>query len=464
MTRALEQGIPINEEAERMILASICLDERKPNECFMQAAALMVPEDFGLDSHRRIFRAMDRLHKQEKPIEYVTLCQELDDNKEVEACGGSAYITGLCDKLGGWPRIKNIEQYIQLVHKAANQRAIIHASQSALVKAYEREAPGEIIGELTQELETITQRAQRNACVPVANLIDPLCHRLMQQQQAGGRFIGLPTPIGRLNWAMGGLARKELTVVAGDTGTGKTAFALNITEHNCIRDNPVHWFSMEMDSESLLLRLAASRTGINHIRIRNTGNLSMDEVCLVIAALDEIKRWPLWIDDTGGLTVREMYARGRMQAARGVKLIVSDYLQKLKAPGLTTREQVNVASECTRQLAKSGNVPVLSLSQLARFEKTSKDSHLRKPGMHDLKESGNIEQDAHNVLLLWREQKRDDEGRLFYTGNDAVIIGKNRNGPCFEVAVKYEPQIMVWCEIDPDNEATDGKALAAGNQ
>lgn len=452
----LDRGMPTKPDAERQILAAIVFDQRNPNSCLMQAQARLMVEDFSLDSNRRIFKAMEELHTTGKAIDYTTLYNRLQDKGEVEAVGAS-YVTNLGD---GMPRLQNVDVYIDIVLKASKQRQLIHVNTSAIQRAYELEDPDELAGSIQESLALITQRSQNEVCVPASAIVQALGQRLVQQFDSGARFIGLPTPIGRLNYALGGLVRKENIVIAADTGGGKTSLALNTTELNCKNDKPVHWFSIEMSKEALLLRLAASLTGINYMKIRNTGNLHQNELADVLHALTEIGRWPLWIDDTSDLTTRQMYARGRMQAARGARLLVGDYLQRQKAPGATLREQVNNASACCAQLAKDGDVPFLNLSQLARFEKTSKDSQLRKPNMHDLKESGNIEQDADSVVLAWREQVRSEGGdRLIYTGNDSLIIGKNRNGPCFEIAVTFDGEVMVWRENNAEQH--DGKAQAA---
>jgi replicative DNA helicase len=459
--RLLNRELPVSQDTERQIFSAIFLDQRNPNECFLQAASRLKPEDFGLDSHRKLFTYMLEIHEAGKPIEYQVLWDHVGKDG-MDAMGGLGYITDLVSPTQGWP-LKNIDAYVDIVLKNADQRKIIHATFAAAEQAYDRETPSDIIGQLCEHIERVSERSQKDKVRPASELVEAVCTDLMERHRNAAKFIGLPTPIGRFNFTTGGLVKKENIVVAGDTGTGKTAFALNVTETNCLSDNPVGWFSMEMDKESLLLRLASSQTGINHWKIRNASNLAYDEALKVVAALQEIKKWPLWIDDTGGLTIRDMYARGRMMAARGIKLIVSDYLQKLRAPGSSPREQVNNASECVRELAKSGNVPVLNLSQLARLEKTSKDSNLRKPTMHDLKESGNIEQDAHIVALLWREYKRIEE-ILTATGNDVMIIGKNRNGPTVEIAVEYHPRLMIWSERGNEQAAgSDGKAAASGN-
>lgn len=451
------QSLPGNPDVERTILGAICLDNRTPNGCFMQAQQRITLDDFSLDSHKRIFRAMESLAAAKKPIEYTTLCDQLLASKEIESVGGVAYVTSLADQSYAI-RLANIENYLEILIRVSSQRKIVLACTSAITQAYESEQPGEILGGLQENIDVITERNQGDACVHVSQLIDPLSEELVRRYEDAKDFIGLPTGIGRLNWALGGLVKGENIVVAGDTGGGKTAFALNVAEINCRKDNPVQFFSFELSKEELVLRLAAKRAGVSQIKLRNTRSMELNDMQLIIAEMQEIRRWPLWIDDSAGIGPREFYARGRMQAAKGSKLFVVDYLQKLaaRAPGQTTREQVNTASEAIRSLAKDTAVPVLNLSQLARFEKAAQ---MRKPTMHDLKESGNIEQDAHVVLLLWRAMEKQNN-KFTYTGEDSLIIGKNRNGPTMEIPVYYEGALMHWRERE--TEVADYKTEAAG--
>lgn len=447
-----QPGLPINLDTERGVLACILLDAS--GDCYLQAAEALTVDEFGLDSHRRIFGAMLALGEESNPIDYLTLCEVLDARKEIEACGGIGYITDLTDA-GKYIRLKNIQPYIDILREFSRRRTLALLGHTTFQAAIDGTESGELLGELQGHLDLLTQRAQSEACVSVAKIAPEVARRLIKQHDQQEDFIGLPTGIRKLDKLLSGLVKGENIVVAADTGAGKTSFALNVAEINCLNDNPVQVFSLEMKRDSLLLRLAAGITAINHLKFRNGGWMSKSEMEVALKALGDIAKWPLWIDDTGGLTPRELYARGRMQVAKGAKLIIVDYLQKLNAPGNTLRERVTNASEAVRQLAKHTNVPVLNLSQLSRPERGASK---RKPGMHDLKESGSIEQDAHSVVLLWREEEENEHGEARFTEHDLIIVGKNRSGPTGEIKAKYDARIMHWYQDDTD--LYDGKAEA----
>lgn len=453
MNKKAEKNMPVSEELERSILACILLDTE--GDCYLQASQRITAEDFGLDSSKRIFRAMQHLVENAKAIDYFTLAGRLQDTQEIDQCGGVGYVTDLAGK-GLYPRLKNIGHYLDNLLEYSSRRTIIYAATAAIDRAYEADKSGDVAGELQQSLDLVTQRAQSQTCVPASVIGPVVAQQLVWQNQQGMDFIGLPTGIRKLDRLISGLVAKEDVVVAADTGAGKTSFALNVTEINCLDDNPVQFFSLEMGKESLYLRLAASLANINHLKLRNGSWLQDDELDLAMQAITQIMKWPLWIDDTGGLTPRELYARGRMQVAKGAKLIIVDYLQKIAAPGKSLYERVTNASEAVRVLAKESGVPVLNLSQLSRPEKGAKK---RKPTMHDLRESGAIEQDAHSVILLWREESENSSGEPYFTENDLIIVGKNRNGPTGEIRAKYNRQIMKW--VQDDSDLYDGKASAA---
>lgn len=444
MAHTLDRGMPASIDAEKAILGAIFIDERQPNECLLQAINRIKVEDFSLDSHRRIYRAMLAVAEAEKPIDFVTVTEHLGEKKEIEAVGGVVYVTCLTD---GLPRYKNIESYCDILVKASAQRQIIHAAQRAVAEAYEQGDPGEITGKLQAEVDSITTREQGKNCVHVSQIGPPLCRQLIADFNERGSTIGLPSGIGRLDCALGGLVRGENICIAGYTGAGKTAFALNVVEKNCPNDVPVTFYSFEVDKETLLIRLACKRLGIPQIKIRNK-TISYDDTLRIIAEIQEIQRWPFWIDDRSFLTPRELYASARMQAAKGARLFVTDHLHLFAAncKGHSIREQCNEASATIRAMGKDSRVPVLNLCQLSRPEDKRTP---RKPVLYDLKESGNIENDSHSVVMLWCEMTENQDGHLEKTGRDAILLRKNRSGPLIEIAAKFNGELMYWEEESP---------------
>jgi replicative DNA helicase len=432
---------PYSEETERTILGAILLDSRQPNECLLQAVDKISAGDFFLDSHRQIFNAFLEICKDEKPLDSEILIEFAVRTGLDKKIGGIDYLTDLGRHS---IRLKNIQHYCETLKKYSAQRQLINASEVAIRQAYDLDDPGEISAQLQAHIDSVTSRIQLQNCVHVSQIGPALCRQMIEDFDKGGDTVGLPTGIGRLDRAIGGLAEGENIVIAAYTGGGKTAFALNVVEVNCPRDIPVTVYSFELKRFDLLIRLAAKRCGIPQIRIRNKA-ISRAELTQLLDEIGEIQRWPLWIDDRSGMTAKEFYASVRMQAARGSRLGVVDYVQLLanNCPGFTVREKVNCASGAVKSAAKDSKMPILNLSQLSR---PNEKAAPRKPTIYDLKESGNIEQDAHSVILLYREFLVDDHDQAKPTGNDALILGKNRNGPTLEIAAEYDGPLMHWKE------------------
>lgn len=420
-----EPTLPQNENTERAVLACILLDSA--GSCYLQAAQSLTVDDFGYDSHRRIFSAMLELGEDSKPIDYTTLYEVLDARKEIQTVG-LGYLTDLAD-ISKNIRLQNISPYITTLREFSARRRILITADNTVRKAYDGAEAAELLGELQDQISLLTQRSQEKNCVPVSVVAKEVAQRLIHQHDNPQDCIGLPTGLPELDRSLSGLVNGENIVIAADPGMGKTSIALNITQENCTRDNPVQFFSLEMKRDSLLLRLASGLTGINHLHFRNPAWMSKDDMGRALNAIAEIGKWPLWIDDSGGLTPRELYARGRMQAAKGAKLIIVDFLQKLISPGASLYERVTNSSEAVRSLAKDTDVPVLNLSQLSR----RKERTGQKPELHDLRDSGAIEQDAHAVIMLWS----DNDG-------DVLLVRKNRSGPLGEIRARYEKKIMKW--------------------
>ncbi len=442
-----EQILPSDPALERSILGAIIWrGGNQFNPCLLEAAEILKVDDFSLDSHQKIFRVILELGTKEIPITYQSIHDALKERGEVENVGGVPYVTDLTNSSIG--PVSTIRHYCDSLIKIANKRKMLYALEAATQQAYEYGSdPGDIAATIQENFSAIVDRQQSKNCQHVSKFAPALCRQLVADFNESGSTIGLPSGIGRLDCALGGLVRGENICVAGYTGTGKTAFALNVVEKNCSNDIPATFYSFEVDRDTLLIRLACKRLGIPQIKIRNK-TLSQDELFRIIEEITEIQRWPLWIDDRSILTPRELYASARMQAAKGSKLFVTDHLHLFAAncKGHSIREQCNEASATIRAMGKDSRVPVLNLCQLSRPE-DKRTPH--KPTLYDLKESGNIENDSHTVVMFWCETVESSDGRIEKTGKDAILIRKNRSGPLLEIAAHFNGELMYWEEESP---------------
>src|SRR5690348_9485136 len=425
----LESTLPASVDAERSILGAILLD----NFAYNQAAEHLRPDDLALDAHRRIYAGMVDLAETSRPIDTVTLTEELARRREVEAVGGVAYLTSLTD---GLPRVKNIEHYVKIVKDKALLRGLIHAASAAIQKAYEQDAPAEeIIESAESAIFQIAEKRVGQGFLAIPEIVKASFGSIDKLYEQGQRITGLETHFEDFDNLTSGLQKSDLVIIAARPSMGKTAFAINIAENSAVRDHKVvAVFSLEMSRESLLLRLLCSQAMVDSHKLR-TGFLSREDYNKLVTGLAALVEAPIFIDDTPGISISEMRAKcRRLQQAQGrLDLIIVDYLQLVAGTPTgggkryeNRTQEVSAISRGLKGLAKEMRCPVVALSQLSRAPESRTGNN--RPQLADLRESGAIEQDADVVAFIFREEvyKPDDPD---LQGKAELIIAKQRNGP-----------------------------------
>ncbi|MGA9508147.1 MAG: DnaB-like helicase C-terminal domain-containing protein [Candidatus Sulfotelmatobacter sp.] len=419
----LGRELPAITGAERSILGAILLDARAFNE----AAEILKPEDFSLDSHRRIYRAMVGLTESGRPVDVVLLVEELDRQRELEPIGGHEYIASLVE---GVPDRPSIAHYIRIVKEKAQLRGLISAAQVAIARALDSEKATEIAGGLLQTVLDIEAQAQTNHALTARDFMPEVLRELEMQAQSGG-LVGLPTGLDPLDLVTGGLRKGELIVIGALPGAGKTALACQIIAENAASGNPVGVFSLEMSRWDLGKRFLSTVTSVTASKIRHPHHIKKEDWPALATGAAEIAQWPVWFDDSGTVSIPELLARARLFITRmKAKLIIVDYLQLVRADARDIRERVGKVADALRQLAKAERIPVVLLSQLRRPHDVNDP-----PTIVDLKESGDIEAHAHVVLLIHSPVAADGQP----LGEDVVIVAKNRNGSRGPVPVTFSP-------------------------
>jgi replicative DNA helicase len=430
---SLAHSLPANVQAERSILGAILLD----NLAYHQAAEHLKGEDFSLDSHRRIYMRMIDLAESSRPIDMITLVEELDRSKELEAIGDVAYISGLID---GVPDRPSIEHYIKIVRDKALLRGLIHAANAAISRASEQSDPAEeILNDAEAAIFQLSEKRIGRGFLGVQEIVKESFGSVDALLQRGQRITGLETHYADLDEKTSGLQKSDLVIIAARPSMGKTAFALNIAENAAIEDQKVVGvFSLEMSREALLLRLLCSRARVDSHKMR-TGSLWRDDMSKVVHAMEELAQAPIFIDDTPGIALSEMRAKARrlMQAQGRLDLIIVDYLQLMSGGSKryeNRTQEVSAISRGLKALAKELTVPVVALSQLSRAPESRGGDH--RPQLADLRESGSIEQDADVVAFIFREEvyKQDDPE---LQGKAELIIAKQRNGPTGKINLAF---------------------------
>ncbi|MGB9236733.1 MAG: replicative DNA helicase [Terriglobales bacterium] len=417
--------MPANIEAERSVLGAILLD----NHAYSEAAEHLRPDDFSLDAHRRIYARMMDLADNSRPIDIITLVEELDRKKDLQAIGDVGYVSSLLD---GVPDRPSIEHYIHIVRDKAILRGLIGAANTAIAQASEQADPAdEILNDAEAAIFALSEKRIGKGFLRISETIRA-SGGIDAFMQRGQRITGLATHYNDLDEMTAGLQKSELVILAARPSMGKTSFAMNIAENAAIDDGKtVGIFSLEMSSEALLHRLLSSRAIIDAHKLR-TGSLWKDDKEKLLRAAAELAEAPLFIDDTPGIGLTEMRAKARRlkQAQKGrLDLIVVDYLQLMSGGSKrfeNRTQEVSAISRGLKALAKELEVPVIALSQLSRAPESRGGDH--RPQLSDLRESGSIEQDADVVMFIFREEiyKQDDPE---LKGRAEIIIAKQRNGP-----------------------------------
>ena len=435
---SFDRGLPASIDAERAILGAVLLESSAYNE----AAERLVPEDFALDSHQRIFARMGELIDNGRAVDIVTLTDELGRRKEVEAVGGVAYLFSLTE---GLPRRLSIEEYVRIVKDRSLLRQLIKHSAVSISEAHDQ-SKSAIVSSLLQ----VTEQGVTNGFAGIPEIVRDSFGTIDNLYKQGKQITGLQTYFDEFDKKTSGLQHSELTIIAARPSMGKTAWAINIAQNAAVRGGKiVAVFSLEMSKESLLRRMLASEALVDSQKIQQGFLLREDQEKLTLA-LERLTEAKMFIDDTPGISLTEMRAKARRlrQMQGGLDLIVIDYLQLMSASqgtGKATRgyenrtQEVSAISRGLKALAKELKVPVVALSQLSRASEQRGGD--KKPMLSDLRESGSIEQDADVVAFIHRESyyNRDENGQPDpeTEGKAEIIIAKQRNGPTGSVHLAY---------------------------
>jgi replicative DNA helicase len=419
-------------EAERTILGALL----KKNVLMPEAAASLRPQDFGSKRERLIYGHMIELWEAGGAIDELTLAHSMSQPGELQKSGGVAYLSELADS----PRRASLAPYIEIVRERARRRELIRLCELTQQHASDLTQPlAESLESLREGVLAIESNSTKVVPQHVAQFTDQAINEWERLQNQPTELAGLTTGIGAIDKATTGIRPAELWVVGGAPGEGKSAIAITAALENARRDIPVAIFSVEMTRDQVLHRMWAQCGGISYARIRTPKWTGKEDSQRIKNAACEVGKMPIYIDGSSSLSIRELVARGRLLVQRhGVKLIVVDYIQLIRAQGQDERQRVSTISDSLRELAKEA-APVLALSQLAR----PKDRSLKlRPNKYWLKESGALEADAHVILLVFRPRDKHDQPN----GADELIIAKQRNGPIGIEPVEFDEHLLRYRE------------------
>jgi len=414
---------PHSIEAERSVLGGLMLDDN----AWDNISSNLAGEDFYRSDHRTIFRCMADLVERNKPLDIITISEALEDVGELENVGGLAFISDLASST---PTASNIAAYADIVRERATVRNLISVAHEIADSGFNPDGrdSATLIDQAESKVFKISDdRPSTGGPDSIRPLLTKAVERIDLLFQTKGAITGISTGFRDIDEITSGLQDSDLIIIAGRPSMGKTALMMNIAESAVISgDSPVLVFSMEMPSDSLVLRMLSSLGRIDQSKIRS-GQLGDDDWPRLTSAVTLLNDKPLFIDDTPALTPNEIRSRSRRVAREHGKLgmILIDYIQLMQVSG-TPENRAGEISEISRSLkaiAKEFKCPVIAGSQLNRGLEQRPD---KRPIMSDLRESGAIEQDADVIMAIYRDEVYHDDAEK---GIAEIIILKQRNGP-----------------------------------
>lgn len=438
----MEKQLPANLEAERATLGALLIER----DAIIAIASWLAPDHFYLEKHRWIYEAVLQCYNRRVPPDLQTVTDELRRHERLVEVGDLPFLVDLSNSV---PTAYHVEYYGRIVERTAVLRRLIQAGGKIAALGFDETDDVErTLDQAEQALFSVSQRRGVQDFVPLSQIIDQYLEYLNDVQERGYEVGGVPTRFIDFDRLTGGLHKSDLLILAARPGVGKSSFALSIA-HNMAMQNrsSIGIFSLEMGREQLLQRLLSTFTGIDAQRLR-TGRISTQDLQVLVDAMGQLAAAPIYIDDTAGLSVNELRSKARrLQAERGLDLLIVDYLQLMNAGGRRNDNRVQEVSEISRSLknlARELNIPVLALSQLSRAVE-GRTSHV--PMLSDLRESGSIEQDADIVMFIYREEMYDKDTDK--KGIAEIHIAKHRNGPVGVVNLFFDTKTTRFRDLAP---------------
>jgi len=431
---------PQNTEAEQSLLGCLMLDK----DAIVKIIDFIKAEDFYKSNHSEIFQAMADLYERSDPIDILSVSARLKEKNKLEDLGGSAYLSSLINSV---PTATHVYNYAKIVRQKKILRDLISASEEIGLSAFDESEEVDILLDKAEKtVFNIGQRALTQTFIPIKEILPETFERLDMLSKHQGGLRGVPTGFKDLDNRLAGLQKSDLIILASRPAMGKSSLALDIARNVAIFTNqPVGLFSLEMSKDQLADRLISSVANIDSWHLR-TGRLQNDDYSRIQHAMGILSETPIYIDDAGSVNILQMRAMARrLQANKGLALIIVDYLQLMQPMNrfASPVQQVSENSRALKILAKELNVPVLVLSQLSR----AVESRVPQiPRLSDLRESGAIEQDADVVMFIYREDAYNENS--LKQGQAQILIEKHRNGPVGSIDLYFDKERVSFRNLD----------------
>lgn len=415
------QAQPHNREAEEAVLGAVLINP----ESYYDIAQSLQADDFYIIRNRWIWEAFTQLHEHRVPIDFLTVCEELEQHDHLQEIGGTSYVMSLINQT---PTSLHAQAYGKIIEDNAVRRRMLASANELAKLAYNREQTVDtILNEAEKTIFGLSERRVQRDLQPIQQVLSNVYDRVSQLSSRDEEIYGVPTGLIDLDKLLGGLQKSDFLIIAGRPGMGKTGFMLSVAKNAAQKyKKHVAMFSLEMSNEQLVQRLIAQETGIDTQKLR-TGKLAEEEWPLFTHAIEVLAGTTIFLDDTPAITPLQLRTKcRRLDLEYKLDLIIIDYLQLMTGDSHNDNrvQEVSYISRNLKVLARELNVPVLVGAQLSRAVEQRTD---KRPVLSDLRESGSLEQDADIVMFINRPDANEKDSPRQNIAE--IIVAKHRNGP-----------------------------------
>lgn len=449
MTESTGNVPPQAVELEEAVLGALLLEK----DSIITVQEFVSPDAFYTNEHRLIYKAIEELSMELKPIDLYTVTEKLKSKKELKKIGGASYLAQLTQKVGS---AANVEFHAKIIAQKYVQRELIRSATEIQKRSYDESTElTELIGFAEGEIFKVAEGHVKRSVQSSKDLLARALHQIEEASKNTSAFSGVPSGFMAIDRVTLGWQPSDLIIIAARPSMGKTAFVLSMARNITVEhERGVAFFSLEMSSVQLMMRLIIAETGLSGTDVKS-GRLTPEQWRHLESATKPLAMAPLFIDDTPALSVFEFRSKARrLKIHNDIQVIVIDYLQLMTGTqdsrGNGNREQeVAFISRTLKAIAKELNVPIIALSQLSRATELRGGS--KRPQLSDLRESGAIEQDADIVAFIHRPEYygiNQDENGMPTAGMAEIIIAKHRNGAVQDVNLRFLKDQARFADVD----------------
>ena len=457
---------PQSIEFEQAVLGALMIDGRSVDK------VINIFQDndnvFYRGEHREIYKSILALYRDTRPIDLLTVSQNLRERAMIDYVGGDVYLVQLTGRVTS---AANVEYHARIVQQKYFQRSLIGLSQDIISRSYDDTTDVfDLLDDAESGIFEITNANIKKSYEKAENLVPQAIKRIEELSKNVGGLSGLPSGFRDVDKVTAGWQNTDLIVIAARPGMGKTAFIVSMARNMAVKHSvPVAIFSLEMSSVQLITRMISSEIGVSS-RVLREGSLNEEEWKRLRDNTHQLANAPIYIDETPGLSLLDFRSKARRLVSQGVKIIFIDYLQLMTVKNSSDKtgnreQEISLISRTLKAVAKELNIPLIALSQLSRGVE-AQAGH-KRPMLQHLRESGAIEQDADIVSFIYRPEyykltEWDDEARTSCLGQAEFIIAKHRNGESKNVRLKFTGHLALFSDLDIDAEMIEnGPAMGS---